>query len=138
MNLKLELYQEIHDLKVRLKDIELRTSLEHKAHFADTVKVNFKNSRPVSRDDNFDFIKPKVTNIVKSNVYPGEDAESLGSGAKLFLQESDLSSKIITMSGINFKKTLGIAENDANVVSINLDKKEKALKKPKMGKKEKI
>jgi len=43
------------------------------------------------------------------------------------------------MSGINFKKTLGITENDANVVSINLDKKEKALqKKPKMGKKEKI
>lgn len=40
------------------------------------------------------------------------------------------------MSGINFKKTLGIAENDANVVSLNLDKKEKALhKKPKMDKK---
>jgi hypothetical protein len=43
------------------------------------------------------------------------------------------------MSGINFKKTLGIAENDANVASVNLDKKEKALhKKPKMDKKDKI
>lgn len=43
------------------------------------------------------------------------------------------------MSGINFKKTLGIAEDDANMVSLNLDKKEKAVhKKPKMDKKDKI
>ena len=42
------------------------------------------------------------------------------------------------MSGINFKKTLGIAE-DANMVNVNLDKKEKAPpKKPKMDKKDKI
>ena len=69
----MELYQEINDLKARLKDIELKTSLEHKAYFADTVKVNFKNSRPVSRDENIDFGKHKVPNIVKSNVYNRDD-----------------------------------------------------------------
>jgi len=76
INFKLELYQEINDLKARLKDIELRTSLEQKAYFADTVKVNFKNSRPVSRDENIDFSKHKVSNIVKSNVYNRDDLQS--------------------------------------------------------------
>lgn len=93
----------------------------------------------MSRDENIDFSKHKVSNIVKSNVYNRDDLASQGSGGNYFHQGSEVSSKIITMSGINFKKTLGIAENDANVASVNLDKKEKALhKKPKMDKKDKI
>jgi hypothetical protein len=102
--------------------MEQKATVEQNAYFADTVKVNFSNNKPIRRDKEeqsptdkqskkafHQHRQNKISNILKAN-----NAVDLASESPRnpFL-ESDTNGKMVTMSGINLKNTLTSAKQQS-------------------------
>ena len=115
-NLKQEMQSEIKLLKDRIQDIEKQVLQNQENFFADTVKVNFSNSKPIKREKTTEqseksYVQKqrgnvdKVSSIVRANAAVDLQSEI---SRNPFL-DSEAGSKQMTLGGadqINLKNTI--------------------------------